>query len=65
MKTRPDSALSHLYEGELCIAIMKNGEKQQVRWSIPHWCFFYANTETPTVCSFDDIEEWRLATIKV
>ncbi len=59
---RADSALSHLHDGELCMAEMKDGTKREVRWSKPDWCFFY--TDTQTVCSFDDINEWRLASIR-
>lgn len=60
---RADSALSHLYDGELCIAEMKDGTKHKVRWSKPDWCFFYADMPMPTICSFDDIKEWRLISI--
>lgn len=61
---RADSALSHLYDGELCIAEMKDGTKQAVRWNRQDWRFFYEDTPTPTVCSFDDIKEWRPASIE-
>lgn len=59
---RADSALSHLYEGEHCIVVTEDGERE-VRWSVEDWCFFYTNDETPMVCHFDDIKEWRLKSI--
>ncbi|MDB5761743.1 MAG: hypothetical protein JWQ21_738 [Herminiimonas sp.] len=61
---RADSALSHLYDGEICIAEMRDGTKHQVRWSRQDWCFFYIDTRMPAVCRFDDIKEWRPASIK-
>jgi hypothetical protein len=61
---RPDSALSHLYDDELCVAAMKDATERQVRWSRPDWCFFYTDANPPKVCSFDDIKEWRPASIK-
>jgi hypothetical protein len=61
---RADSALSHLYDDELCIAMMKDGTEQEVRWSKPEWRFFYIDKPAPTVCDFDDIKEWRPASIK-
>jgi hypothetical protein len=61
---RPDSALSHLSDGELCIALMKDGQKHEVRWSVPDWCFFHTDSETPAVCRFEDIKEWMLASIR-
>lgn len=60
-----DSALSHLYDGELCLAVLKDGSEREVRWCKENWCFFYADIEAPTLCRFDDIEEWRLASIKL
>jgi hypothetical protein len=62
---RADSALSHLYHNELCIATMKDGSEKEVRWDKERWCFFYTNTATPVACSFDEIEEWRPASIKL
>jgi hypothetical protein len=61
---RADRALSHLYDDELCIVVMKDGTTHKVRWSKPNWRFFYTDRPTPTICDFDDIEEWRLASIK-
>jgi hypothetical protein len=63
-KMRADSALSHLYHNEPCIAMMKDGSEQKVRWNKECWCFFYTNAAEPTVCTFDEIEEWRPASIK-
>lgn len=62
---RADNALSHLYDGEICIAIMKDGSECKVRWDKDQWRFFVADSNLPTVCDFDDIEEWRPATITV
>ncbi|MGH8807599.1 MAG: hypothetical protein ACREX0_06955 [Noviherbaspirillum sp.] len=61
---RADSALSHLYDGELCIVSMKDGTQRDVRWSRPAWCFFFSNSDPPAVCRFEDIEEWRPASIR-
>jgi hypothetical protein len=63
-KMRADSALSHLYDDELCIATMKDGTQHEVRWDRPAWRFFYSNTEPLVVCPFEDIEEWRPASIR-
>lgn len=62
---RADNALSHLYDGELCIAIMKDGSERKVRWEKAQWSFLYADDNLPTVCRFEDIEEWRPASITV
>lgn len=62
---RADNALSHLYDGELCVAIMKDGNDRKVRWDKSKWCFFYADENLPVVCDFADIEEWRPASITV
>ena len=62
---RPDSALSHLYDGEICVADMKDDTKRKICWSKSDWCFYYVDTPTPTVCNFDDIKEWRLESITV
>lgn len=61
---RADSALSHLYDGETCLADLKDGSTHEVRWSKPDWCFYYVNTPTNAVCSFDDIKDWRIAAIR-
>lgn len=61
---RADSALSHLNDGELCIALMKSGEKHQVRWSKSDWCFYFVHTDRPTVCHLEDIKEWMPASIR-
>jgi hypothetical protein len=62
---RADKALSHLYDGELCLAEMKDGTTRTVRWSRQDWCFFHTDTPTPAVCRFEDIKEWRLVTIRL
>lgn len=59
---RADSALSHLRDGEPCIATLKDGTQCAVRWSRRDWCFFHAGTNA--VCPHDDIREWRLASIR-
>jgi hypothetical protein len=61
---RSDSALSHLYDEELCIAEMKDGNRREVRWSQPDWCFYYAWIQPPVACHFDDIQEWWPASIQ-
>lgn len=62
---RPDSALSHLRDEEICMAEMKDGTRQRIQWNRRDWCFLTVDTPVPTVCSFDDIKEWRLITIVV
>lgn len=61
---RADSALSHLYDKEICIASTEDGERE-VRWSKSDWCFYYADGRGDRVCPFDRIKEWRLASIKL
>jgi hypothetical protein len=61
---RADTALSHLKDGEHCIAKTKEGN-QDVRWSVADWCFYHADTVAPTVCRFEDIVEWHPASIKI
>ena len=60
---RADSALSHLYDHEPCIASMKDGTQREVCWSKQAWSFFFPDTDPPEVCRFDDIQEWRPAAI--
>lgn len=60
---RADSALSHLYDGEHCIAEMKDGTKRKVFWSRRDWRFYYLDLPTAAACDFDDIKEWRPASI--
>lgn len=60
---RADSALSHLQDGEHCIAITSEG-KREVRWSVADWCFYYTDIAAPTVCSFDEIKEWHPSSIR-
>lgn len=55
---RAGNALSLLKDGELCVIVTKRGE-QQVRWSVPAWCFFYLRRGTPVMCDPAQIEEWR------
>lgn len=61
---RADSALSHLKDGEICIAVLKNGERHEVRWSVPDWSFFFVHADWPTACRFEDIKEWMPASIR-
>ena len=61
---RADSALSHLHDGELCVVTLKDGTRRNARWNRPAWCFFLLDTEPPAVCGFDDIAEWRPASIR-
>lgn len=60
---REDSALSHLYDGEVCILTTDDGERE-ARWSISDWCFFYTGTAVPEQCRFENILEWRPASIR-
>lgn len=62
---RADSALSHLYDDELCIAAMKDGTKREIRWNKDQWCFYFVDADRPTVCGFDDIQEWHPASIRI
>ena len=62
---RPDYALSHLYDGEICIADLKDGNTRKVRWNKSDWSFYFIDPATPTICSFDEIKEWRLETITI
>lgn len=59
---RADSALSHLYDGELCIAFLQDGTQRAVRWNRMDWCFHDADTNA--VCPHDDIRDWRPASIR-
>lgn len=63
---RADSALSHLYDGELCIAATEHGE-YEVRWSASDWRFYYVDSDGDNLrtCSFDEIKEWRLASMRI
>ncbi len=60
---RADSALSHLYDHERCVAMMQDGSKHEVLWSKEDWSFFYPDTEPRERCPFEDIKEWRPASI--
>lgn len=60
---RADSALSHLQDGELCIARTRHGE-EEVQWNKRDWRFYYARRPAPQICEFDEIEEWRPASIR-
>ena len=63
-RMRADSALSHLNDGELCIVVMKNEKRCEVRWSVTDWCFYFTGADRPTACRFEDIKEWMPASIK-
>ncbi len=60
---REDSALSHLKDGESCVVLLKNGEKQKVKWSVPEWSFI-STSDGDRRCRFEDIKEWMPASIK-
>lgn len=60
---RADSALSHLYNRERCIAVLQDGSKREVWWSRDDWAFFYPDTDPPKPCRFEQIKEWRPASI--
>jgi hypothetical protein len=61
---RADSALSHLHDDELCVAILVDGDQREVRWSRHDWCFLQESADGPTVLPFEDIKEWRPASIR-
>jgi hypothetical protein len=60
---RSDSALSHLYDDELCVATLQDGGEREVRWSRRDWRFYYIDAGQPAALPFDDIKEWRPASI--
>ena len=60
---RADSALSHLYDHERCIAVLQDGTRREVWWSKDDWVLFYPDTDPPQACRFDQIKEWRPASI--
>lgn len=55
-------AFIHLKDGELCIVTTNDGE-QEAKWSATNKCFYYLGAAASTVCHFEDIEEWRPASI--
>ena len=57
-------ALSHLYDGEACVLVMQEGGLRRARWNAAEWRFFYTDTPQPEASSFDDIKEWRPASIR-
>lgn len=61
---REDSALSHLYDNEPCIVIMQDGTQRKARWSKQDWCFYLTGGDPSTPCRFEEIREWRPASIK-
>lgn len=61
---RADSALSHLYEDEPCVATLTDGSQREVRWHRGDWCFRYEGADGPQVLAFEDIKEWRPASIR-
>jgi hypothetical protein len=61
---RSDNALSHLADGEACVLVMHEGVQRTARWDAAAWRFFYTDTPEPEAGSFDDIKEWRPASIR-
>jgi hypothetical protein len=61
---RADNALSHLYDGETCVLVMREGRQRLARWDAAERRFFYLDTPDAEASSFDDIEEWRPASIR-
>jgi hypothetical protein len=59
-----ESALSLLKEGEICIVVTKDGDREAI-WSAQRWCFYYLNRGAPIVYRADEIEEWRPASIRM
>lgn len=60
---RADSALSHLHDDERCILTLKDGTQREARWNRKEWRFHFADTDAPDACSFEQIREWRPASI--
>ncbi|TFW07741.1 hypothetical protein E4K72_08720 [Oxalobacteraceae bacterium OM1] len=58
-----DSALSHLRDGELCIVRTREGEREAV-WRRAAWRFYPEEGRNAGPYKFDDIEEWRPASIR-
>lgn len=61
---RADSALSHLYDNEACVATLHDGSQRDVSWNRRDWCFMYPSPDGPAALSFDEIKEWRPASIR-
>lgn len=61
---RADNALSHLHNGEECIAITQNG-KRKVVWNKQEWCFQDTESVRPVTLPFEDIVEWHPASIRI
>jgi hypothetical protein len=57
------NALHELQEDELCVITTKAGERE-VLWNTTAWCFYYWHAGMPVVCPFEEIEEWRPASVK-
>jgi hypothetical protein len=60
---RADSALSHLKDEEICIVRLAEGERE-MRWSRADWRFYYMEGNERLVCPFEEIYEWRPASIR-
>lgn len=61
---RADSALSHLLDDELCVATLSDGSQREVRWNRRDWCFLREEDDGPRPLPFEDIKEWRPASIR-
>lgn len=61
---RADSALSHLYEDEICVATLLDGSQHEVRWNRRDWCFMLQTANGPAALPFEEIREWRPASIR-
>ncbi|HEY8607800.1 MAG TPA: hypothetical protein VIM12_11865 [Noviherbaspirillum sp.] len=61
---RADSALSHLYEDEECVVTLMDGSQRTARWNRRDWCFLHAGPDGLVALDFDEIKEWRPASIR-
>jgi hypothetical protein len=61
---REDSALSHLYDNEVCIVTLQDGTQREVRWCRQDWCFYLSRNDPSEQCRFEEIRAWRPASIK-
>jgi hypothetical protein len=59
----PINALQQLQDDELCVITTNVGERE-VFWNALDQYFYYMDEDLQVVCNFEDIEEWRPASIK-
>lgn len=61
---RADNALSHLHDGELCIATTRDG-KRKVRWNKAERRFYTADTVVPSPFPDEEIQDWHPESIRI